>query len=47
MPDCYRCGSFVTTDFIRVFGTNDGEVHRCPECASFKELIEGQAAGVG
>lgn len=46
MPNCQRCGSFVSTDFIRVFGGNDGELFGCIECAAVIELYEGNAAEV-
>jgi NAD-dependent SIR2 family protein deacetylase len=33
MPECQSCNSFVTTDYIRVFGTN-GTVTSCPDCGN-------------
>ena len=44
MPTCQNCGSFVTPRFVRVFGTNGGEVFACPDCAPLGELMEGKAA---
>lgn len=32
MPKCHGCGSFVTEDFARVLGNNDGVVKSCPDC---------------
>ncbi|ERG89815.1 MAG: hypothetical protein J07HX5_01987, partial [halophilic archaeon J07HX5] len=33
MPYCQNCGSFVTTDYARVFTPNDTEKPRvCPQC---------------
>lgn len=40
---CNQCGSHVSHSFARVFGTNGGEVHACPNCASLRELY-GQSA---
>jgi NAD-dependent SIR2 family protein deacetylase len=33
MPECQNCGSFVTTEYVRVFAPN-GEQHPrvCPRC---------------
>ena len=33
MPECQNCGSFVTTEYVRVFAP-DGEDHPrvCPRC---------------
>jgi len=33
MPACEGCGAFVSSDFARVMGDNDGNVHGCLECA--------------
>jgi Zn finger protein HypA/HybF involved in hydrogenase expression len=44
VPNCRNCGAFVTPDFARVFGSNDGEVFGCPECTSFRALITGGSA---
>jgi hypothetical protein len=32
MATCDRCGAFVSADFVRVFGTNDGSVRGCLDC---------------
>jgi predicted RNA-binding Zn-ribbon protein involved in translation (DUF1610 family) len=42
---CQNCGGFVTPDFVRVFGTNDGSVLACPNCASMGSIMDGGAAG--
>lgn len=44
VPTCQNCASFVTPRFVRVFGTNGGEVFACPDCAPLGELMEGKAA---
>ena len=44
MPICKNCECFVTPDFVRVFGNNDGEVFRCADCAPFRELTMGASA---
>lgn len=33
MPEC-ECGAFVTAEWARVMGDNDGNVHACLECAT-------------
>ena len=32
MPACTACGSHLTTDYVRVFGDNDGTIDACPHC---------------
>lgn len=32
MTECNSCGSFVSGDYARVFGDNDGVVHDCRHC---------------
>lgn len=32
MAECSHCGSFVTDDYVRVFGDNDGNLHECRSC---------------
>ncbi|MFB6227816.1 MAG: hypothetical protein ABEH88_04410 [Halobacteriales archaeon] len=32
MATCDQCGAFVSKDFLRVFGTNDGIVQGCLDC---------------
>lgn len=34
MPECSTCKSYLTADYIRVFGDNDGEIDSCPNCSS-------------
>jgi len=41
---CLNCGSHVTPDFTRVFGTEDGEALRCGNCATLAALRSGAAA---
>jgi len=40
---CERCGSPVSTGFVRVFGYDDA-VHGCLECLTRTELAVGDAA---
>ncbi len=40
---CESCGSFVTKDFARVFGNNDGQVFGCLECMTATEVKKGGA----
>lgn len=44
MATCENCKSFVTSNFVRVFGDNEGCVHGCPECMDLSRLNKGQAA---
>lgn len=44
MHTCLNCGEFVSTDFVRVFGTNDDEVHACPACAHMTEIFNGRSS---
>jgi hypothetical protein len=32
MPACTACGNHLTTDYVRVFGDNDGTIDACPHC---------------
>lgn len=32
MAECARCGGFVTDDYLRVCGDNEGRVESCPSC---------------
>jgi hypothetical protein len=41
---CKNCESFVTADFARVFGDNEGEVFGCADCTPFRELMTGESA---
>jgi hypothetical protein len=44
VPICKNCESFVTTDFARVFGNNDGDVVGCADCMPFRKLMMGESA---
>jgi hypothetical protein len=44
MQECNQCGSFVTRDFVRVFGSNRGKVYGCPDCTTYAKLIEGKGS---
>ncbi|WP_255151313.1 DUF7563 family protein [Halorarius halobius] len=44
MQYCETCGGPVTDDFVRVFGTDDGEVFACLDCATMREIAAGGAA---
>lgn len=46
MPECNNCGAFVTPDFARVFGDNDGEVFGCLECQTATDVKDGAATGL-
>lgn len=41
MPRCDGCGAHVSTQFLRVFGTNDGDLQGCPNCMSNTDLFDG------
>lgn len=43
-PECSNCGSFVSHDWERVMGTNDG-VKACPECAGAHVIDPRQSGG--
>ncbi|WP_255198587.1 DUF7563 family protein [Halorarius litoreus] len=47
MHYCQNCGSPVTDDFARVFGTNANEVLACPACAPMRTIMDGGAAALG
>jgi len=38
---CNNCGSYVTKQFVRVFGANDGSVYGCMNCSTGRQLREG------
>ncbi|WP_458189651.1 DUF7563 family protein [Haladaptatus sp. NG-WS-4] len=40
---CQNCGSFITSEFARVFGNNDDVVFGCLECMSATEVRNGKA----
>ncbi|WP_256545939.1 DUF7563 family protein [Halobellus inordinatus] len=42
---CRHCGAHVTHDFRRVYGDQDGNVHRCRECDTAVRIQQGSAAG--
>lgn len=43
---CHNCGSHVSSQWARVFGDNQHQVHSCPECAPSTEHFHGAAAGL-
>jgi hypothetical protein len=43
MVTCDRCGAFVSKDFFRVFGTNDGILDGCPDCTE-GGVVSGETA---
>ena len=38
---CETCGAYVTKQFVRVFGGNDGAVYGCMNCTTGRDLREG------
>jgi hypothetical protein len=40
MNQCSNCGTFVTPDFVRVFGDNANQVERCPACTTMTEATD-------
>ena len=42
--ECRNCGGRVSADFARVFGDNDGVVHRCMQCTCQAHLFHGGGA---
>lgn len=38
---CNNCRSYISHQFARVFGDNNNEVYRCPQCANFTSLRNG------
>lgn len=38
---CENCGAYVTKQFVRVFGSNDGSVYGCMSCSTGRDLREG------
>lgn len=34
MSHCTYCDSFVSREFVRVFGDRDGRVYACPNCTA-------------
>ena len=45
--ECQHCGNTVSSQFVRIFGSNNGVVHCCNDCATFRELQDGCAARPG
>jgi len=41
--ECENCGQYVTKQFVRVFGGNDGKVYGCPNCLTGRELRAGKS----
>lgn len=40
MAECNGCGGFVTDDYVRVFGDNDGNVSECRNCRARSDDAE-------
>ncbi|CQR51306.1 MULTISPECIES: DUF7563 family protein [Haloferax] len=34
MSQCNHCETFVSNNFVRVFGDEDGNVYACPSCSA-------------
>lgn len=43
MPEC-ECGAFVTSEWARVMGDNNGKVHACIQCS--KNTVGAEAGGI-
>ena len=43
---CLECDSVVSQQFTKVFGDRDNAIHACPNCATYRELKRGGAAGL-
>lgn len=43
MPECNNCGQFVTTDFVRVFSDDNGQLAGCLHCLNLTDLRDGGA----
>lgn len=41
---CKGCGAHASSEFARVLGDNDGNVHACPRCVQREDLARGAAA---
>ena len=41
---CENCGEYVTKQFVRVFGANDGSVYGCMNCSTGRDLRDGGAS---
>lgn len=44
---CDGCGAHVSTQFTRVFATNDGDLAGCPECMTNSDLFNGGTIPAG
>lgn len=38
---CRNCGTYVSSQFAKVFGDNEDEIHRCIECSTLRDLQQG------
>lgn len=38
---CENCGEYVTKQFVRVFGANDGSLYGCMNCSTGRDLRDG------
>lgn len=47
MAECNHCGSFVSTEFARVFADNDGRIHACLECANKAGIAQTMSSRFG
>ena len=45
MAECNNCGHFVSSDFVRVFGDEDGALDGCPHCRKQSEHGTGTREG--
>lgn len=45
--ECRRCGSAVSEQFRKVFGSDDDVAHGCIECMTLSDLCDGLAATPG
>jgi len=41
---CNNCGSYVTKQFIRVFGSNNGELYGCMNCMTGRQVRDGETS---
>jgi len=40
MAECTSCGGFVTDDYVRVFGDNEGNISECRSCRAHSSPSE-------
>ncbi|MFC7216533.1 hypothetical protein ACFQO4_20955 [Saliphagus sp. GCM10025334] len=38
---CLNCGTRVLEGTVGVYGDNDGNLHACPECSTYRHLKQG------